>query len=135
MEQHSDALHGKVAVVTGGGRGIGRSIVRLLARHGADVGLCARSQDEIEAVANEVRALGRRAVAAPADVAIWEQVRDFAGAVSRELGHVDILVNNAGGGVERNTRIAESVPDRWWRAVEVNLYGTYLVTRALLEHL
>src|SRR5439155_17569244 len=67
--------------------------------------------------------------------AVWEQVRNFAGAVARELGRVAILVNNAGGGVKRNTPIAESEPDRWWRAVEVNLYGTYLVTRAFLEHL
>ncbi|HEX2516162.1 MAG TPA: SDR family oxidoreductase, partial [Chloroflexota bacterium] len=56
-------------------------------------------------------------------------------AVASELGPVDVLVNNAGGGVERNTPIAASEPARWWRAVEVNLYGTYLVTRAFLEHL
>jgi 3-oxoacyl-[acyl-carrier protein] reductase len=135
MAETGNVLTGKVAVVTGGGRGIGRAIVRRLARHGADVALCARSAHEIEAVAEEVRTLGRRAVAVPVDVAVWEQVRDFAGAVARDRGQVDILVNNAGGGVERNTPIAESQPDRWWRAVEVNLHGTYLATRAFLEHL
>jgi 3-oxoacyl-[acyl-carrier protein] reductase len=128
-------LAGKVVVVTGGGRGIGRAIVRLLARNGADVALCARSEDEIAGVAGEVQALGRRAVAARADVAVWEDVRAFADTVAHELGRVDVLVNNAGGGVERNTPIAESTPERWWRAVEVNLHGTYLVTRAFLEHL
>jgi NAD(P)-dependent dehydrogenase (short-subunit alcohol dehydrogenase family) len=128
-------LAGKVAVVTGGGRGIGRAIVRALARAGANIGLCARSAGEIEAVAQEVRAMGRRAVAVPADVSQWEQVAAFARSVAGELGRVDILVNNAGGGVERNTPIAESDPARWWRAVEVNLYGTYLVTRAFLEYL
>jgi 3-oxoacyl-[acyl-carrier protein] reductase len=122
-------------VVTGGGRGIGRAIIRLRARNGADIGLCARSEDEIEAVADSVRALGRRAVAVTTDVARWEEVREFASAVTQQLGGVDILVNNAGGSVERNTPIAESLPDRWWRAIEVNLYGTYLVTRAFLEHL
>jgi 3-oxoacyl-[acyl-carrier protein] reductase len=129
------ALHGRAALVTGGSRGIGRAVALLLARAGADVALCARTREEIEAVAAEVRGLGRRAVAVPADVADWGQVRAFADAVARDLGRVDILVNNAGGVVERDTPIAESDPLRWWRAVEVNLYGTYLVTRALLEHM
>jgi len=133
-EQGGELLAGKVAVVTGGGRGIGRAIVRTLARAGADVALCARSEEEIQAVAEEVRALGRRAVAVAVDVVDWEGVRTFADAVARDLGTVDVLVNNAGGGVERRT-IAESTPDGWWRAVEVNLYGTYLVTRAFLEQI
>ena len=128
-------LSGKVAVVTGGGRGIGRAIARMLALEGADVALCARTQEEIDAVALELRGLGRRAVAHSVDVAKWEQVQSFAQSVARELGKVDVLVNNAGGGVERNTPIAESDPARWWRAIEVNLQGTYYVTRAFLEHL
>lgn len=130
-----DVLDGKVAVVTGGGRGIGRSIARFMARAGADVALCARTREEIDAVAEELRALGRRTLARTADVASWTEVRDFAEAVAGELGGVDVLVNNAGGGVERNTPIAESDPARWWRAVEVNLQGTYLVTRAFLGHM
>jgi 3-oxoacyl-[acyl-carrier protein] reductase len=134
-EGQGGELAGRVAVVTGGGRGIGRAIARTLARHGADVALCARTREEIEAVADELRGLGCRALAAPADVADWEQVRAFARAVAGEFGRVDVLVNNAGGGVERNTPIAESDPQRWWRAIEVNLHGTYLVTRALLEHM
>ncbi|MGH2354931.1 MAG: SDR family NAD(P)-dependent oxidoreductase [Chloroflexota bacterium] len=133
--RNSSELAGKVAVVTGGGRGIGRAIARFLARAGADVALCARSREEIDAVAAELRALGRRALAVPADVANWDEVSAFAQAVSREFGRVDVLVNNAGCGVERNTPLAESNPERWWRAVEVNLYGTYLVTRALLEYM
>jgi 3-oxoacyl-[acyl-carrier protein] reductase len=132
MDSQDEALRGRVAVVTGGGRGIGRAVVRALTRAGADVALCARTGTEIEAVAAEARALGRRAVVVPADVADREQVQAFAAAVGNELGKVDLLVNNAGGGVERNTPIAESDPDRWWRAVEVNLHGTYLVTRELL---
>jgi len=128
-------LTGKVVVVTGGGRGIGRAIARMLAGAGADVALCARSQGEIDAVAKELRGTGRRAMAQPVDVADWEQVERFAKAVAGELGNVDVLVNNAGGGVERNTPIAQSDPKTWWRAVEVNLEGTYYVTRAFLEHL
>jgi len=128
-------LSGKVAVVTGGGRGIGRAIARMLAGAGADVAICARSQGEIDAVATELRGMGSRAAAHSVDVSDWEQVRKFAVAVSGELGRLDVLVNNAGGGVERNTPIAQSDPKAWWRAVEVNLEGTYYVTRAFLEHL
>jgi NAD(P)-dependent dehydrogenase (short-subunit alcohol dehydrogenase family) len=127
-------LIGKVAVVTGGGRGIGRAIARTLAHAGADVALCARTGGEIEAVAAELRGAGRRAVATPLDVVDGPAVRAFAAQVKAELGRVDILVNNAGGSVERKP-IAESTPEAWWRAVEVNLYGTYLMTRALLEHM
>ncbi|HEV2123237.1 MAG TPA: SDR family oxidoreductase [Chloroflexota bacterium] len=127
-------LAGKVVVITGGGRGIGRAIARRLAREGADVALCARSREEIDAVADELKKMGRRTLAVPADVTRWEQVKSFAERVAGEFGRVDILVNNAGGGVERNTPIAESDPDTWWRGVEVNLQGTYLVTRAFLEH-
>ncbi len=128
-------LSGKVAVVTGAGRGIGRAIARALAGAGADIALCARTATEVEAVAEELRSRGRRAVAGSVDVTIWEQVHRFATTVAREMGPVDVLVNNAGGGVERNTPIAESDPTQWWRAVEVNLYGTYLITRAFLEHM
>jgi NAD(P)-dependent dehydrogenase (short-subunit alcohol dehydrogenase family) len=128
-------LTGKVAVVTGGGRGIGRAIARSLANAGADVALCARSTNEIDAVAEELRGLGRRALAQSVDVANWEQVQAFAQNVAKQLGPIDVLVNNAGGGVERNTPIAESDPKTWWRGIEVNLLGTYLVTRAFLEHL
>jgi 3-oxoacyl-[acyl-carrier protein] reductase len=128
-------LTGKVAVVTGGGRGIGRAIARMLAVEGADVALCARTQEEIDAVALELRGLGRRAVACSVDVADWIQVLAFSRAVAGELGKVDILVNNAGGGVERNTPIAQSDPTKWWRAIEVNLQGTYYVARAFLEFL
>src|ERR671922_2273430 len=96
-------LSGKVAVVTGGGRGIGRAIARMLAVEGAEVAICARSQEEIDAVAVELRGLGRRAIAHSIDVSNREQVQSFARKVAGELGKVDVLVNNAGGGVERNS--------------------------------
>jgi NAD(P)-dependent dehydrogenase (short-subunit alcohol dehydrogenase family) len=125
-------LRDKVAVVTGAGRGIGRAISQALVRAGAELAICARTQAEIDAVAAALRRHDQRVLAMATDVADQGQVAAFARAVVAEFGRVDILVNNAGGGVERNTPIAESDPARWWRAVEVNLLGTYLVTRALL---
>lgn len=126
------SLAGKIAVVTGGGRGIGRSIALYLARAGADIALCSRTSTEIEAVAGEIRALGLRALALPVDVSEWEQVDSFARAVVAEFGHIDILVNNAGGGFEV-APVAESVPADWREAVEINLFGTYHMIRACLD--
>lgn len=125
-------LEGKIAVVTGGGRGIGRSIALYLAGAGADIALCSRTSKEIDAVAGEIRALGRRALALPVDVADWAQVESFASAVTDEFDHIDILVNNAGGGFEV-APIAESTPAGWRETVEINLFGTYHMIRAFLD--
>jgi NAD(P)-dependent dehydrogenase (short-subunit alcohol dehydrogenase family) len=90
------SLEGKVAVVTGGGRGIGRAIAHAFAREGADLALAARTKEQIERTAEEVDQLGRRAVAIVADVSNEVAVRDLIEGTVRELGTVDILVNNAG---------------------------------------
>jgi NAD(P)-dependent dehydrogenase (short-subunit alcohol dehydrogenase family) len=126
------ALAGKIAVVTGGGRGIGRSIARLFAREGADVAICARSRPEIDAVVAELRGSGRRSFGSSVDVSDWQSVRAFADGVAEALGNVDVLVNNAGVFATQKMKIAESDPDTWWRVVEVNLKGMYLVTRAFV---
>ncbi len=125
-------LAGKIAVVTGGGRGIGRSIALYLAGAGADIALCSRTSKEIDAVAGEIRALGRRALALPVDVSDWAQVESFASAVTDEFDHIDILVNNAGGGFEVGP-IADSNPAGWRETVEINLFGTYHMIRAFLD--
>ena len=125
-------LAGKIAVVTGGGRGIGRSIALYLAGAGADIALCSRTSNEIDAVAAEIRALGRRALALPVDVADWAQVESFARAVTDEFDHIDILVNNAGGGFEVGP-VAVSDPAGWRETVEINLFGTYHMIRAFLD--
>ena len=88
-------LKGKVAVVTGAGRGIGRAVAVALAQEGAVLGLAARSSDEIERVADDIRKCGSRAVAVPTDVGCQENVDTFFARVREELGEVDILVNNA----------------------------------------
>ncbi len=117
-------LSGKVAVVTGGGRGTGRAIALAFAREEADLCVVARTRTEIEAVAEEVRALGRRALAVAADVTDRAQVEET-------FGRVDLLVNNAGGTLARGS-VLESDPDLWVKDVTVNLLSAYLVTRTLL---
>jgi 7-alpha-hydroxysteroid dehydrogenase len=94
-------LDGKVAVVTGGGRGIGRGIALGLAECGADVVPIARRQADVDAVADEIRAMGRRSFGLSADVMDWDAVPAALDRVVEDLGHVDIMVNNAGGTLDR----------------------------------
>ena len=89
-------LSGRSALVTGGGRGIGRTIALSLAEAGADVVVAARTLSEIESVAGEIRALGRRSEAVATDVTVAADVEAAVAVAERELGHLDILVNNAG---------------------------------------
>jgi 7-alpha-hydroxysteroid dehydrogenase len=90
-------LDGKVAVVTGAGRGIGQGIALAFAEAGADVALGARTAAQIEETAAQIRALGRRAVAVPCDVMQRDQLKALATRALDELGRVDVVVNNAGG--------------------------------------
>lgn len=124
-------LSGRVAVVTGGGRGIGRAIALAFARAGAGVCVVARTSAQIDTVAGEICDLGRRSLAVTADVTDRAHVETMAGQVRDTLGRLDLLVNNAGGGSERRP-IIDSDPDRWVRDIHVNLVSAYLVTRALL---
>jgi NAD(P)-dependent dehydrogenase (short-subunit alcohol dehydrogenase family) len=89
-------LTGKVAVVTGGSRGLGREMVLAFAAQGADVVIASRKLDNCESVAAEVRALGRRALAVAYHAASWDGADQLADAAYAEFGHVDVLVNNAG---------------------------------------
>jgi 3-oxoacyl-[acyl-carrier protein] reductase len=125
-------LAGKIAVVTGAGRGIGKSIALAFARAGADVAICARRKDEIEQTGAEIAALGRRGLARAADMADPEQVNSFCKDILSEFGAVDVLVNNAGAYLERGAFV-DSDPDLWWKTMEVNVRGPYLLTRHLLS--
>ena len=89
-------LTGKVALVTGGSRGLGLQMVRAFAEHGADVIVASRKLDACEAAADEVRALGRRALAVSAHVGKWDEIDKLIEAVYAEFGRIDVLVNNAG---------------------------------------
>lgn len=124
-------LAGKRALVTGAGRGIGRAIAVAYANAGADVAVLARSTDEVDDAAEEIRQVGRRSIAITCDITEFQQVDKAIDQVGQQLGGLEILVNNAGGGQER-TNVGDDDPQQWVHVVEVNLIGTYYVTRASL---
>ena len=126
-------LAGKVAIVTGAGRGLGRAMAVALAAAGADVALAARSGDQLRAVAGEVEELGRRALAVPTDVTDADAVGALVEATVTGLGRLDVLVNNSG--VIDSTPLLEQEPSAWDRVLDTNVRGTYLATRAAGAHL
>lgn len=127
-------LTGQAALVTGGGRGIGRAIALAYAKSGAAVCVTSRTAPEIEQVAAEIQDAGGKAIAVTCDVSDRASVEPMVEQTVQQLGRLDILVNNAGGGLER-TLVGEDDPDVWQRVVEINLLGTYFCTRAALPHL
>ncbi|MGH9681357.1 MAG: SDR family NAD(P)-dependent oxidoreductase [Candidatus Acidiferrales bacterium] len=124
-------LAGKVAVITGGGRGIGRAMALKFAGEGASVVVAARTKSEIEAVAKEVGEAGGRAKAIPADVSDAMQCEHLVHVATAEFGRIDILVNNAGdyGPVKP---VEEITPAEWDRVIAVHLRGAYLLSRLVL---
>ena len=123
-------LDRQVALVTGGGRGLGRVLAEALAGEGMAVAITGRDVASLNAGARSLRSLGARALAFPADVTDPEAVDDVVERVVEELGPVDVLVNNAG--ITEHGPLWESDPEEWWRVVEVNLRGPFLCSRAVL---
>jgi NAD(P)-dependent dehydrogenase (short-subunit alcohol dehydrogenase family) len=121
----------KVAIVTGGGRGIGRAIACALADAGAQVAVAARSEDELNETVHIIDDTGGRAMAIPADVSDGAAVRWLVHEVEDKFGPVDLLVNNAGVS-EPLGPIAGVDPEAWWRCFEINLRGAFLCTQAVL---
>ena len=119
-------LQGQVALVTGGGRGIGRGIALELAAAGARVAVSARTREEVEATAGEVGGL-----ALQADVSDRESVERMVAETERELGPIDLLVANAGIGNQDGATWDVDV-DAWWRVFEVNVLGVHLCCRAVI---
>jgi NAD(P)-dependent dehydrogenase (short-subunit alcohol dehydrogenase family) len=121
-------LGGRVAIVTGGGRGIGRQMAEGLAEAGADLVICARHLDACEEAAEELRALGVRALGLQADVRNQSEIETVVDRTRRELGRIDVLVNNSGtvwGAWPEDTPL-----EGWQKVVDVNLTGTFLFSQA-----
>ncbi len=125
-------LGGKKAIVTGGGRGIGRAVCLKLAGLGADVAVVDVLAQEADAVAREVEAAGRKAVAVSCDVSSAEDVAAMFERVLEGLGGCDILVNNAG--ITRDNLIARMSDEEWTKVIDVNLRGAFNCCRAAARH-
>jgi NAD(P)-dependent dehydrogenase (short-subunit alcohol dehydrogenase family) len=117
-------------MVTGGGRGIGRAIAVALGRAGMAVAVGARTREQVEAAAAEVRAAGGQAIALALDVTDPSSVETAVAQAAAELGAVDVLVNNAG--IAESAPFARTGPELWERHLRVNATGPYLLTRAVL---
>lgn len=125
-------LDDKVAIVTGAGRGLGQQMALALAEAGADVACAARTPQQIEATAEAVRALGRRAIAVPTDVRSSESCAALVQAAVDKLGSVDIMLSNAGIGDARgmNTELWDWSDDDWRDTIDVNLSSAFYCARA-----
>jgi NAD(P)-dependent dehydrogenase (short-subunit alcohol dehydrogenase family) len=123
-------LTGRIALVTGGGRGIGRAVALSLAAAGADVAVTARSARELEETAAAIRATGRRAEAVVCDVGERAQVDAMVARVQKALGDPLILVNNAG--IAGSAKLADTTDEMWDQMLRVNATGAFYCTRAVL---
>lgn len=129
-------LDGKVAMVTGSGQGAGREIALAYAKQGADIIVAECNVSTMEAVAREIRALGRKALAVATDVSLEEMVKHTVDEALRQFGQIDILVNNAGGPLKFHHRpVWEVTLDEWQAVMAVNLTGTFLCCRVIVPHM
>jgi len=127
------SIKGKNAIITGAGRGIGYAVAIALANEGVNVGLIARSKEQLEKVVKEVEALGVKAAYAVADVSKNEEVIKATEFLTNELGAIDILINNAG--IAKFGNFMDLEIDEWEKIIQVNLMGVYYVTRAVLPRM
>ena len=121
-------LTGRVAIITGGGTGIGRGAALVLAEHGADVVLAARRTEPLESTAGEIEALGRRALTVPTDVTDPDACQQLVDTTLAELGRIDILVNNAGGAETKS--MSKWTDDEWQQVLALNLGSVWHLSRA-----
>ena len=127
------SLKGKIALVTGAGKGIGKAIAVALAAEGVHVGLLARTEKDLQNVADEITAKGVKAAFAIADISKIEEVNAAVAKITDELGNIDILINNAGTGTFG--KFLELEPEAWENQVRINLFGVYYATRAVLPQM
>ncbi len=133
-------LNGKVAIVTAGGRGIGRSIALTFANEGAYVVVSDIDMEAANDVSKELTTVGSRALAVKADVTKIDQVDAMVSQALDRFGKVDILVNNAGivygaGGPISRKLFVETVPEEWYKEIDLILYGTMICTKAVITHM
>lgn len=126
-------LENRIAIITGGGRGIGRATALTFAKEGADIVLAARTEDEITAVADEVKQFGRRALPIKTDVQLKSETNAMVSKTLDTFGKVDILVNNAG--VAIHNPISKIREEDWDLTMAVNLKGVFLCTQAVFSHM
>jgi len=126
-------LDGRVAIVTGASRGLGRSIALALAEAGADVAVAARSEKDLRDTAAAVEGQGRRALVLPTDVTVYAQVEALVERTAASLGRLDIVVNNSG--IAAVMPLAEMPPEEFRRSLEVNLVGAFNGCRAAARRL
>ena len=124
-------LKDKVALITGGGRGIGKAVALAYAREGAKLAICARTESEIEQSAEEIRALGSQCVGLVCDVSVEDSVERMVKNLENHFGRVDVLVNNAGV-MTRPVSLAQLEVKKWDYTLAVNLRGNFLVSRMIL---
>jgi 3-oxoacyl-[acyl-carrier protein] reductase len=122
-----------IAVVTGGGRGIGRAIALSLAKRGCDVALIGRTIESLSASAQDIVKVGRRAVAVPCDVADANAMEAAAARIVADLGVPNVVIPNAG--IVHRASVHTMSEEEWDETIDVNLKGTFLVTRAFLQRM
>jgi NAD(P)-dependent dehydrogenase (short-subunit alcohol dehydrogenase family) len=125
-------LDGKVAIITGAGRGLGRAMAVKFAETGADIVAAARTQSQLDETADAVRKTGRKCLIVPTDVTVSAQVNTLAEATIKEFGKIDILVNNAGGGDSgAGKQLTEITDEDWRRGIDTNLSSQFYGCRAV----
>ena len=121
-------MEGRVAVITGGGTGIGRASALILAERGADIVLAGRRVEPLESTAAEIEALGRRTLAVPTDVTDADQCRALVDTTVAEFGRLDVLMNNAGGGETKS--LMKWTDEEWRQVLDLNLSSAWYLSRA-----
>ncbi|KQU58690.1 3-ketoacyl-ACP reductase [Rossellomorea marisflavi] len=127
------SIKGKVALITGAGRGIGRATAEAFAKEGVHVGLVGRTIENLEKAADELKQYDVNVAIAAADVADLDAITKAVESIRGELGPIDILVNNAG--ISKFGGFMELTPEEWTNIIDVNVKGVYYTTRAVLPEM